>query len=421
MNRRIVLGAAAVLVLAAGYFAFGELSDIVKTWYADNYMPRTSPTVATEQPSQVCLTVGADPRTTIAVQWRTSPAVSDGAVQFREKSAPESAATEVAAKQSALSDPMITNDPVNHRYDAEMGGLKPATTYAYRVGSKQKNVWSAWIEFTTAPEGTVPFTFGYVGDPQLGLEFWGKLMHTCFDKYPQAAFYVVAGDIVNRGKYRDEWDTLFLASEGIFDRRPMIPLLGNHDYSSLPTPDIYLKTFRLPENGPKGFFPERAYSFRYSNALFVILDANLEPKDQVVWLEEQLKNTDATWKFVCYHQPSYSSSPNRDNPEIRKVWGEVFDKYHVDIALQGHDHAYLRTFPMKGEKKAASFADGTVYIVSVSGTKYYDQADLDYTEVGFTKISTYQIIDIETTPKNKLTYRAYDIDGNVKDEFVIEK
>ena len=25
----------------------------------------------------------------------------------------------------------------------------------------------------------------------------------------------------------------------------------------------------------------------------------------------------------------------------------IFDKHHVDLVLQGHDHAYLRTYPLR--------------------------------------------------------------------------
>jgi len=110
----------------------------------------------------------------------------------------------------------------------------------------------------------------------------------------------------------------------------------------------------------------------------------------------------------------------RDNPEIRKLWGDIFDKHHVDVALQGHDHAYLRTYPMKAGNRVESPAEGTIYVVSVSGTKFYEQAPHDYTEFGMTNTSTYQVLDILIFG-DKLIYKALDLDGNVLDEFTIEK
>lgn len=421
MKRKVVLGLIYLVVLLAIYLVSGEVADIFKAWYADNFMPRTTESVSTDMPDQVCLTFGADPKTTVAAQWRTNTSIKDGMIQYREAAAPDAATQEVPATYTLLADKMITNDPENLRFSATMTSLKPATRYEYRVGSKEKDHWSEWTTFTTAPAGPEGFSFGYMGDPQLGLDYWGQLVHASFERNPDAAFYVIAGDLVNAGKYRNEWDSLFKAGAGVFDRRPLVPVLGNHDYSSHPSPDIYLKVFTLPENGPKDFPKEHDYAFTYGNALFVILDANQKPARQSAWLEEQLKASDATWKFVSYHQPAYSSAKNRDNPDVREVWGALFDKYHVDIALQGHDHAYLRTPPMRGGKKVESYTDGTVYVVSVSGTKYYEAAPRDYALVAFTNVSTYQIINIETSPKNKLTYRAFDLKGDVKDEFVIEK
>jgi len=98
----------------------------------------------------------------------------------------------------------------------------------------------------------------------------------------------------------------------------------------------------------------------------------------------------------------------------------LFDKYHVDMALQGHDHAYLRTYPLKAGQRVASLNEGTVYVISVSGMKMYSQPKHDYTEFGMTNVSAYEVLDIQISG-NRLVYRAYDIDGKLRDELVIEK
>src|SRR5687767_2710078 len=171
---------------------------------------------------------------------------------------------------------------------------------------------------------------------------------------------------------------------------------------------------------PAGMKKERAYSVGCSSALFVVLDSNLPARMQTNWLEQVLSGSKATWKFVTYHHPAYSSGIDRDNKKVRDLWTPIFDKYHVDLALQGHDHAYLRTYPMKGQKRVGSPAEGTVYIVSVSGTKFYDQDKRDYTEFGMTNVATYQILDIQIEG-DRLVYRAYDIDGKLRDELIITK
>ncbi|MFO7974272.1 MAG: metallophosphoesterase family protein [Candidatus Hydrogenedentota bacterium] len=372
---------------------------------------------ATSAPDQIVLTWSGDPQNTQAIQWRTSEEGDSGAVRFRTANADWRV---VAAETEPLVSYNTANDPIVHRHTAVLDGLQPGTTYEYAVGDGSQGGWSDVSTFTTAPAGTEPFKFIYMGDAQNGLDTWGNLVQKAYAEEPAAAFYVMAGDLVNRGNERDDWDSFFHNAAPVYDRRQLVPAIGNHEDQGELGPWMYLELFDLPENGPDTIPAERAYSFEYSNALFVVLDSNLPPASQAQWLEEQLAGTEATWKFVVYHHPAYSSGPRRDNPEVRGIWGALFDKYHVDLALQGHDHAYLRTWPMRDQKRVDSPSEGTIYIVSVSGTKYYDQGDFDYTEVGMTNVSTYQVLDIQIDG-NQLTYKAYDGDGAVRDEFVIEK
>jgi len=378
---------------------------------------------AKDRAEHVVLTWSGDPRTTQTIQWRTSSRIKQGFVRFQPRSEGamldgQSACTK-RARPEILYTPTLVNDPLILRHTVVLTGLKPATTYVYSVGDGSAEGWLEPAEFTTAPAGAVPFSFVYMGDAQNGLDQWGILLLNAYRERPDAAFYVMAGDLVNRGAERWDWDSFFENSKGVFDRRQLVPVLGNHECQG-GEPELYLSQFTLPRNGPLSIPSERAYAFEYSNAKFIILDSNLDPTTQTAWLEEQLADTKAAWKFVSYHHPAYSSGGNRDNPKVRNVWTPLFDKYHVDLALQGHDHAYLRTHPMRGQQRVTDAKDGTIYIISVSGTKYYEQPKRDYTEVGFTKVSTYQVLDIHIDG-NKLVYRAHDLDGKVRDEFVIEK
>lgn len=371
------------------------------------------------RPDHIVLTWSADPRTTQAVQWRTDPTARQGVVEYRRASEAETAVRRAQATTRRVESPELVNDSVISWHTATLSGLQPGTTYLYRVGDGTPTGWSDPAEFTTAPARAVPFSFIYMGDAQNGLDRWGLLVTNAFQARPDAAFYLMAGDLVNRGAERDDWDSLFHHAQGIYNRRQLVPVIGNHECQG-GQPRLYLQFFDLPRNGPPNLEPERAYWFEYSNALFVVLDSNLPPQSQVSWLERTLARSRATWKFVSYHHPAYSSAPKRDNREIRKLWTRVFDKYHVDLALQGHDHAYLRTYPMKEGRPVASPQEGTVYLVSVSGTKMYAQDPRNYTAFGMTNVATYQALDIRIDG-NRLLYRAYDLEGRLRDEFVIQK
>lgn len=376
---------------------------------------------AVNKPDQIILTWSDNPQTTQTIQWRTSTAIKEGVVMYAKKADfnrfyPK-APTLVKAKTNALETPDIINDPIIHRHTAVLTGLEPDTAYVYSVGDGSDEGWSELAEFSTAPVEIRPFTFIYMGDAQNGLDRWGSLLKNAYRERPDAAFYIMAGDLINRGNERWDWDDFFFNSKGVYERRQLVPAIGNHEAQGHPT--LYLEMFDLLKNGPDQVEPERAYWFEYSNALFVILDTNFDIAAQTDWLDATLAASDATWKFVVYHHPAYSSAPNRDNADVRSEWTPLFDKYAVDMALQGHDHAYLRTYPMKNGVRVSE-DEGVVYIVSVSGVKMYEQADRDYTAFGMTNVSTYQVLDIHIIG-DRLLYRAYDIDGNLKDEIELKK
>jgi hypothetical protein len=375
------------------------------------------------QPDQIILSWKEDPQTTQTITWRTDTTITNAVVFYQEKNTtisffPKTPLVEKASTQKLVTRDVV-GDPVVHRHTATLQNLKPRTTYVYSVSNAEKTVFSELYEFSTAPDITVPFSFLYLGDAQNGFDRWGSLMRTAYQQRPDMAFILLAGDLVNRGAKRDDWDDFFFNGTDQFARKPLMPTIGNHECQG-GHPTLYLENFNLPLNGPAELEPERAYHFEYGNALVVVLDSNQPAEKQTAWLEDQLAQSEATWKFVMFHHPIYSSKATRNNAEIRDAWVPVFDKYHVDLVLQGHDHAYLRTFPMKNNQRVETAKDGTIYVVAVSGTKMYDQGEFDYKQIGFVETSTFQILDIQLS-KNRLLYRSYNTDGTKVDEFEIVK
>ena len=173
-----------------------------------------------------------------------------------------------------------------------------------------------------------------------------------------------------------------------------MPTPGNHEYQAKNQEEAGRKErslslpwrpqFTLPLNGPKGL-EETVYYMDYQDVRIVFLDSNRDMDIQADWLKEALKNNPKKWTILTYHHPLFSASSGRDNEELRKLWKPIFDKYRVDLALQGHDHAYARGRVSPGENvmDRMNLRDqtGTVYVVSVSGGKMYDIGD-DWTAKG---------------------------------------
>lgn len=378
---------------------------------------RKTPFPSSGAPDQVLLTWSEDPRTTQSIQWRANAQTADGVVRYREKDADGSAAAvDTAASRESMEDRLLENDRYISRFTAVLRGLKPATTYCYMVGSPANNAWAPEAEFVTAPDGALPFQFVYMGDTHRS-EAWGKMVRAAFGRHPETAFYMVGGDLVGTGLYRDNWDQFFEYSKPVFAYRPLMPCPGNHDSQDGLGAGMYCGFFDLPKNGPEGPDRECTYAFEYGNALFLNVGVGAKIDETARWIEGQLSQSKAVWKFAMFHFPPYSLE--EDYPDIRREWGHVFDQYHVDMVFSGHVHYYLRTFPIRNQQVVASPADGTVYVISIALPDR--ESELPKPALAakvYNGVMLYQTISIDG---NRLVFCARDAEGNVRDEMTIEK
>lgn len=375
---------------------------------------RKTPFPSSEKPDQVLLTWSKDPKTTQTVQWRTNTTIKNGAVKYWSDK--EENAETITAGKIVLEDRLLQNDRYIHRFTTMLENLNPATKYNYKVGSPAENIWSDTAEFITAPADDSPFTFVYFGDTHRS-PHWGQLINTAFERHPETAFYTIGGDIVSTGLYRDDWDHLFGYSKNVINNRPLMPTLGNHDEQDGLGAWMYYDLFKLPPNGPEKLEPGKAYFFEYSNALFLELAVTGDNEGQDQWIEKQLSQSTATWKFAIFHFPPYSYE--EDYPVIRKKWGDLFDKYHVDMVMSGHVHYYMRSKPMYNQKPVASPKNGTIYLISIGiPNRAGNFPPSEWVDVRFGGEMLYQTFDIND---DKLVMRTRNIEGEVRDELVIEK
>jgi predicted phosphodiesterase len=371
---------------------------------------RTTDYPSSQTPDQIMLTWSSDPQTGIDIQWRTDTSVDSGIVKYRLTGDMEEFST--AAGKFTMDDRVLLNDCSVNRYTAKLRNLKPGTTYEYQI-VPQTN-WSASQTFSTHDDDD-SFAFIWFGDTHHSPEF-GKLINAAEKRHPESAFYSIAGDIVSDGLQRDQWDDIFDFTQDVISRKPLMAVPGNHDNRSGLGALMYRELFSYPLNGPDGVEKEQTYSFRYKNALFLMIDGTSPIDTQTIWIEDQLAGSDASWKFAMFHFPPYSSDGGY--PVIRSKWCTLFDKYHVDIVMSGHVHNYLRTKPMNNEKPVASPAGGTVYLISIGIPDNDPVEKLPYADAQVSGEMLYQTVQINS---NKLVYKAMNIDGIVRDEMVITK
>jgi acid phosphatase type 7 len=371
---------------------------------------RTTDYPSSSHPDQVMLTWSSDPAKGIDIQWRTDTAVNQGIVKYRAAGSSEEFSD--TADKYMMADRVLMNDRSINRFTAKLRDLKPATTYEYLIVPQTE--WTENQTFSTpAPDSA--FTFIWFGDTHHSPKF-GELIKAVDKRHPETAFYSIAGDIVSDGLYRNHWDDIFNFTEGIVSRKPLMAVPGNHDNRNGLGALMFREFFSYPMNGPEGVEKEQTYSFRYKNALFLMIDATSPIDAQTLWIEEKLKGSDAVWKFAMFHFPPYSSDGGY--PEIRSKWCALFDKYHVDIVMSGHVHNYLRTKPMYNESPVSSPSSGTVYLISIAIPDNDTQVKLSFADSQVSGEMLYQTVKVNG---NNLEYKAMNIYGVVRDQMIIKK
>ncbi len=121
-------------------------------------------------------------------------------------------------------------------------------------------------------------------------------------------------------------------------------VLGNHEDSSDLMED-YMEHFGMKE---------QYYSFNHKNVHFLALSTETsydDESEQYKFAEQDLKkySNDALidWIIVFYHRYAYASASSLEaEDDFRETYHPLFDKYKVDLALQGHLHVYERTYPI---------------------------------------------------------------------------
>jgi len=189
------------------------------------------------------------------------------------------------------------------------------------------------------------------------------------------------------------------------------------------------------------------YSFDYRHVHFVVMSTLSDfaiTSDQYKFIEKDLQeasaNNNIDWIVVTNYGPFYSSpSKHPAKNDIRNIYHPLFDKYGVDLVLQGHNHNYQRTYPVTFNPSKQSnpvvtnqfttgyqgSKDGVVYaIVGTAGEGFHPLLGRQ-TYVATQFEGKFGFLDVEISygnPHTNLTGTFYDNKGgNIEDHFTIEK
>lgn len=360
--------------------------------------------VSRDYPYNISITVNGDPSTRMGVAWFTNSDVSGELLQVVEGKvtgeAAFSKAKDIPATGQAVEMNYVsagrnggnTSDELMELTGFTAGekrsylsnkvlidGLKPATTYSFRVG--KKGAWSDIGTFTTATGGKEPFEFIYITDTQSNtdemFETSKKTVEAANNQTPDAKFLLITGDLVESedvGTAEWEYEQWFEKMQNTWLHLPIVPIQGNHDISASSNWHHHFNTStdfnaRQTADNAKTAMEGTVYSFVWNDALFLVVNfedlGKGEPYFDALekWMRAEVAAHPSTkWRITAFHRAMFTGSSSHQSEREGRVQGSkivrdrfagLFEELQIDLALQGHDHVYAVVGPIH--------VDGTSY------------------------------------------------------------
>jgi hypothetical protein len=357
--------------------------------------------------------------------------------------------------------------------EVTVSDLKSQQQYSYLLGDNQGQ-WSDTYRYSTRNEKQ--YGVVYLADAQIGASMgrrpskeqmaeaaandeksWQKNVSLIINKFPETAFILSAGDQIETPGNEDQWSGFFSPQE--LTSIPLAPTPAAHDelgdlgHSGYVSSYAFDYHFNLPNEGERAIIhgattecpPPHApdfdpactenleyvdleaaagdYYFTYGDALYIVLNMDSEDyeKHDAFIKSAIAANPQVTWKIAMWHYTIYTAATRHPFVD-RDIMANMMEQNNIDLALQGHDHTYCRTFPMlkdvpqkeeindKGESVNPA---GVVYLTanSASGSKYYTlnpEADTLYYAAVFNQENkpTFSYIGVDANRLKITTYKT---------------
>lgn len=285
-------------------------------------------------------------------------------------------------------------------HEVVLTGLIPNTKYYYRIGSDTQTLQGDSANFfvTAPPVGTEKKTYVWVtgdcGNNSINqANVRDRYISYMGPKYTD--LWLLLGDNAYETGADSEYQTKFfdVYKDDILKKTVLWPATGNHDYANDTTRQNdhnipYYSHFTLPANAEAGGIAsntEAFYSYNYANIHFISLDSYGEELNtyrlydtlgpQVTWLKKDLAANSQMWTIVYWHNPPYTMGSHNSDFEaelinIRQNLICILERYNVDLILCGHSHVYERSSLMRGHYGYESTFNAAINYLSTSSARY---------------------------------------------------
>lgn len=380
--------------------------------------------------TQIALTPGED-ATQLNFNWHSERKVAVPMIKIADNAEMENA--KIFYGYATLAD----NDQQTNR--VTVSELEENTKYYYSY-SLGKDNWSEPTFYIT--RSTDSFKALLVGDIQCSAtedmtgygdaSNWNTTLNIALKKFPDTSFILSCGDQTQTGASAVEWAAT-LAPKALRNL-PMATTIGNHDHKG--------STYQHYVNNPNSQLISTSktgtpYWFRYGDVLFVVFNTtNFNVFESHILAEKAiLANPDAKWRVAMFHHDIYGTghhAEDDDNYLLQGVYSAIMDKFEFDVALDGREHYYGRSYNMLNNEKveldytASKVTDpeGTLYITTASASgknRVYDEP-YEHSWINFSYMSPELIYSEVEFTENTFNLRTYTVEGDkLIDEYTIEK
>lgn len=402
-----------------------------------------------DKPFNITVSLGADAASSVDITWTTNASSRGSYVQYVKKLSeqedkPDFSKAECTLYEGYMEETELMFPVSGQEYEQfpEMSAskmiihrcfiteLEADTTYWYRVGDVNSGLWSEVNTFTTAYSSDKMsedgFNFLLYSDSQgfiySEMEVWKKIVESSCAKYPDVDFMVHMGDFVETANNALLWQYTFNLASDELRNNTIIPVVGNKDLN-------FVTKYFTVGSETDSYTHNGWYSFDYEGVHFTVINSGDESnisKQQIKWIKKDLAAAnDNLWKIVLIHKAPYSDANHADDSDvvhIREELLELFEKYEVDVVIQGHDHYYFRSHPVENANVTSyTMLDGNImtgvqspvyFINGAAGVKQYNKTFRDMTgeiHTAYRKLLSSPSFSYCTVTETKVVFETYTV------------
>ncbi|WP_298364989.1 metallophosphoesterase [uncultured Lutibacter sp.] len=325
--------------------------------------------------------------TSVIVKWRTTTA-TDSKVNY---------GTALGSLNSSESNEALTTD-----HEITLSNLSPSTIYYYEIANASNILVPQESELyvkTSPVHGTKQFVrFWALGDAGTnGQSAYGTQAKDVRDAYynyvngtaisprPVASSNIGQTDMMlflGDNAYDNGTDAEF--QRAFFEVYPTMlkntvawSTRGNHERDKA----LYYQMYANPtageaiiSGGGVASGSEEYFSFDYANIHFIVLESYDLENDatQHAWLEADIAATNQDWIIAFFHHPPYTrgthnSESEQDLIDVRANFVNRLEAGGVDLILNGHSHAYERSYFLHGHTGNMASFNSSTHTVGLNG------------------------------------------------------